>query len=103
MSDLCHLTQLLRFSAYGDNVFFVFVFFRYALLSAVLVLSITVSNAAFSASSVYPVRPFISITRINTPQALRFNPQQPKVFGVKFSLREIGRIFFPVKIRTFKL
>jgi len=22
------------------------------------------------------------------------NPEQPKVFGVKFSLREIGRIFF---------
>ena len=31
-----------------------------------------------------------------------FNALQPKVFGVKFSLREIGRIFF-TKIRNFKL
>jgi len=31
-----------------------------------------------------------------------FNPQQPKVFGVKFSLREIRRIF-SIKIRSFKL
>ena len=31
-----------------------------------------------------------------------FNPLQPKVFGVKFSLREIGRIFL-TKIRSFKL
>jgi len=30
-----------------------------------------------------------------------FNPLQPKVFWVKFSLREIGRIFF-TKIRNFK-
>jgi len=30
------------------------------------------------------------------------NPLQPKVFGVKFRFREIGRIF-PTKIRNFKL
>jgi len=30
------------------------------------------------------------------------NPQQPKVFRAKFSLRGIGR-FFPIKIRNFKL
>jgi len=30
------------------------------------------------------------------------NPLQPKVFGVKFRLREIGRIF-STKIRNFKL
>jgi len=30
------------------------------------------------------------------------NPKQPKVFGVKFSLREIERIF-SIKIRNFKL
>jgi len=33
--------------------------------------------------------------------SLQMNPQQPKVFGLKFSLREIGRIFF-CKIRNFK-
>jgi len=31
-----------------------------------------------------------------------FNTQQPKVFGVKFSLREIEKIF-PSKTRNFKL
>jgi len=30
------------------------------------------------------------------------NPLQPEVFGVKFSLREIGRIFF-IKIRNFMI
>ena len=30
------------------------------------------------------------------------NPLQPEVFGVKFSLREIGRVFL-TKIRNFKL
>jgi len=27
------------------------------------------------------------------------NPEQPKVFEVNFSLRKIGRIFFPLKYR----
>jgi len=31
------------------------------------------------------------------------NPLQPKEFGVKFSLREIGRIFFTKILRNFKL
>jgi len=31
-----------------------------------------------------------------------FNPQQPKIFGVKFSLRAIKRIFL-IKLRNSKL
>jgi len=34
--------------------------------------------------------------------AALFNPKQPKVFGVKFSLRKIERIF-SIKIRNLKL
>jgi len=33
---------------------------------------------------------------------LSFNPYQPRVFGVRFSLREVARIF-SIKIRNFKL
>jgi len=34
--------------------------------------------------------------------SISLNPQQPKVFGVKFSIRENGR-FFSIKIQTYKL
>ena len=33
---------------------------------------------------------------------MKVNLLQPKVLGVKFGLRELGRIFF-IKIRNFKL
>jgi len=36
------------------------------------------------------------------PYLVNFNPKKPKVFGVKFSFRKIGRIF-STKVRNFKL
>jgi len=45
---------------------------------------------------------FSLVHRLFKLRNMNFNPLQPKVFGVKFSLRETERIFF-TKIRKFKL
>ena len=45
----------------------------------------------------------MNFNSINFSDEVVLNPLQPKVFGVKFSLREIGRIFFLTKIRNFTL
>jgi len=47
-------------------------------------------------------RPGISLVCAGFKISRNFNPYQPKVLGVKFSLREIYRIF-PIEIRNFKL
>jgi len=48
---------------------------------------------------------FSNVARASHPNwlsSVAINPYQPKVFGVKFSLREIGRVF-SIKIRNFEL
>jgi len=45
---------------------------------------------------------FKNVLTVETYLREIIDPKQPKVFGVKFSLREIGGIFF-IKIRNFKL
>jgi len=41
-------------------------------------------------------------SQVVSMQTCQRNPEQPKVFGVKFSLGEIGKFIF-IKIRNFKL
>jgi len=51
----------------------------------------------------YEFARFMAFDLFELRDTLHGNPEQPKVFGVKFDLREIGRIFFPLKYGIFSL